>query len=808
MRCLQKWMHCLLRLTALLLMLAFGNLALADSAPGDDLVALQQKLDGLKQQVTQTTRDKNLADLGTQNQDVLTQASGLQAQLQETLLPVNTQLNVLGPTPVMQGVKETDEVVAQRQTLTNQKNRLEKALIQVTALQTSAQQLALQITSIRRDVLREQLSLNTHSILASAFWEPVIHRSSYDERRISRFNDQVSGVIDEAVTPVNMPVSLICLVLACGLPLLRKRLERPVTHAIVKWVPEGRLIRSMYSLILVLANVILMGMAALLFVYTFVRLPGLPDNLNQLLWDWLRLCLFTACLLGLGRALISNHKPSWRLAKFSDSVAAAMNPFPRIVAGIMFLFGTIEIINAAINTSVAISVVASGMMALSLVACSLAIIMRINRARAREIANGDDTHHSPLHGIVYLLIIVFAVLELGALLTGYISLARYLAYKMIWVCLVITSAFFLVRFWGDMCDALFMSGHQPGRVMQRFLKLEDRHLSIIGTLLSGVGRIAIILLALLSLFEGSYGNTTPADLLRRALGLWSGKEMSRLHIVPANMVTALVVLAISIYCLHHLRRWLMNNLLPQTKMDNGMQASLITLLTNVGYVLIIMTTLATLGVKWSNLAWIVSALSVGIGFGLQEIVKNFISGLILLTERPVRVGDLVSISGIEGDIKKISVRATEIQLADRSTVIVPNSQFISQNVRNVTMGNSLGVVSISLTYPLNVDPVMIKALLLEIYTASDTLLDTPPPSVTFTQLGCEGYTLSVTGYVASPRMIGGAKSELLFEILHQLRDRDIAISVPQTIVLQPVADSAALPGPEQPGVADGGKNQG
>ncbi|MFP3449237.1 mechanosensitive ion channel family protein, partial [Pseudomonas sp. SIMBA_067] len=88
----------------------------------------------------------------------------------------------------------------------------------------------------------------------------------------------------------------------------------------------------------------------------------------------------------------------------------------------------------------------------------------------------------------------------------------------------------------------------------------------------------------------------------------------------------------------------------------------------------------------NKLAWIVSALSVGIGFGLQEIVKNFISGLILLTERPVKVGDLVSISGIEGDIRRINVRATEIQLGDKSTVIVPNSQFISQNVRNATMG--------------------------------------------------------------------------------------------------------------------------
>ncbi len=136
-----------------------------------------------------------------------------------------------------------------------------------------------------------------------------------------------------------------------------------------------------------------------------------------------------------------------------------------------------------------------------------------------------------------------------------------------------------------------------------------------------------------------------------------------------------------------------------------MRASLVTLFSNLGYVLLVLMTLSLLGVQWSSLAWIVSALSVGIGFGLQEIVKNFVSGLILLTERPVKVGDMVSISGVEGDIRRINVRATEIQLSDRSTVIVPNSQLISQNLRNVTMGNSTqGVATLMLTFPLNTDP--------------------------------------------------------------------------------------------------------
>ncbi len=204
------------------------------------------------------------------------------------------------------------------------------------------------------------------------------------------------------------------------------------------------------------------------------------------------------------------------------------------------------------------------------------------------------------------------------------------------------------------------------------------------------------------------------------------------------MVNAIICLIVGIYVLRSVRRWLDTDFLPKTTMDVGMRVSLVTLFSNIGYVLIILLTLSIMGLQWNKLAWIVSALSVGIGFGLQEIVKNFISGLILLTERPVKVGDLVSISGIEGDIRRINVRATEIQLGDKSTVIVPNSQFISQNVRNATMGNAQGVVTITLTFPLNIDPVKVRDILLEVYNENERILETPEPSVSFKDLTQQG----------------------------------------------------------------------
>ena len=169
-----------------------------------------------------------------------------------------------------------------------------------------------------------------------------------------------------------------------------------------------------------------------------------------------------------------------------------------------------------------------------------------------------------------------------------------------------------------------------------------------------------------------------------------------------------------------------------------MQASLVTLIGYIGFVLVVGVVMSTLHISLTNLTWVVSALSVGIGFGLQAIVQNFISGLILLTERPVKVGDWVSLAGVEGDIRRINVRATEIQMSDRSTVIVPNSQFITQNVRNVTMGNALGVVGITLTLPLETDVLQIRELLLQAFTEHEAILDAPAPSVNFKDLTNSG----------------------------------------------------------------------
>jgi small-conductance mechanosensitive channel len=316
-------------------------------------------------------------------------------------------------------------------------------------------------------------------------------------------------------------------------------------------------------------------------------------------------------------------------------------------------------------------------------------------------------------------------------------------------------------------------------MLKSSLSVNDRHLSLADTLFTGLGKTLLLLLATVALINGTFGSTTPLELLNNVAEIWGGKGLEGSNIIPSRVMNALLCLVVGLYVLRSTRRWLDKDFLPKTKLDRGMRASLVTLFANIGYVLIIMLTFSMLGIEWNKLAWIVSALSVGIGFGLQEIVKNFISGLILLTERPVKVGDLISISGVEGDIRRINVRATEIQLSDKSTVIVPNSQLISQNVRNATMGNAQGVATITLTFPLNIDPEQVRTLLLDAYRQHESILEAPAPSVSFKELGPNGIVLSVTGYVISPRIVGSTRSDLLYEILKMLRNAGVDLSQSQ-----------------------------
>jgi potassium efflux system protein len=313
-----------------------------------------------------------------------------------------------------------------------------------------------------------------------------------------------------------------------------------------------------------------------------------------------------------------------------------------------------------------------------------------------------------------------------------------------------------------------------------------------GVLLSGIVRLGLFMFGLTAVMSGFGAGA--ADILALGSKLQSLK-IYNFELKPDQILTAIALFFLGLLAVRVIKNWMSNEYLPRTSLDPGMRSSLTTLLGYVGVIIVVAIALLALGLSLQNVAFVASALSVGIGFGLQAIVSNFISGLILLAERPVKVGDWVVLDDAEGDIRRINVRATEIQVADRSTIIVPNSSFITKAVRNMTMSNPQGRVLIKLPMPLDSDPVDVREHMLEAMRAHPSVQESPAASVALDSIDRAAMTFAAVCYVGSPRDVGGVKSDLLFDIIARLRGADIPLLRPQDLVLRSGGNIGDLVGP-------------
>jgi small-conductance mechanosensitive channel len=188
------------------------------------------------------------------------------------------------------------------------------------------------------------------------------------------------------------------------------------------------------------------------------------------------------------------------------------------------------------------------------------------------------------------------------------------------------------------------------------------------------------------------------------------------------------------------------------------------------------------GFSLSNIAIIAGALSVGIGFGLQNLVNNFVSGLILLAERPIRVGDLVVVGGEEGYVRKISVRSTELETFDGAHVLIPNSYFIAEKVKNWTFRNNIRRVAIPIGVAYGSDPSRVQAVLLTVARENPDVLKTPEPFVTLDEFAPASINFTVYTFIGDITKAGSVRTQLSMMILTAFAEAGIVIPFGQTDV--------------------------
>jgi len=220
-------------------------------------------------------------------------------------------------------------------------------------------------------------------------------------------------------------------------------------------------------------------------------------------------------------------------------------------------------------------------------------------------------------------------------------------------------------------------------------------------------------------------------------------------------------------------RWLVDSFLAQRNLDLGVRQAVGTLakyaITTLGVVVI----LQAVGIDLSAFTVLAGALGVGLGFGLQNVANNFVSGLIILFERPIKVGDRIEVGGVSGEVRRIGARATMVVTEDNIAVIVPNSQFISERVTNWSHTGLLTAFVVRIRVPWDVDADLVRRLLLEAAAENPHVLRDPPPEVELRDLrGGLHMSLQVwsTEYLQGE---GRLKSDLNFAIREKLRRHDI-----------------------------------
>jgi len=262
----------------------------------------------------------------------------------------------------------------------------------------------------------------------------------------------------------------------------------------------------------------------------------------------------------------------------------------------------------------------------------------------------------------------------------------------------------------------------------------------------------------------------------------SGFNVGSLTIVPGRIALALAIFASLLFINGWFKARLTSRWLEKVPLERGARETMATLSGYAGIAVAMLVALGVAGMEFSNLAIIAGALSVGIGFGLQNIVNNFVSGLILLFERPVRTGDWVSVGDTEGYVKKISIRSTEIQTFDRADVIVPNSELISRHVTNFMLHDPRGRIKIPIGVAYGSDVYKVRDLLLKACSDHPLVINdesAPAPKVLFRAFGDSSLDFELRCHISNIDSKMDVTSDLNFAINDLFREHNIEIPFPQ-----------------------------
>jgi small-conductance mechanosensitive channel len=700
--------------------------------------------------------------------DQVERARALVDGLTPRLDAARARLDQLGAKPEEGAAPESPELQADRRAREAVVAEFDETQRLGRAVMLQGQQIAAQIAERRRTLFARAVFRQSQSLASPGLWVDVA-RVLPREMAAFRFvfGDWADRVRMQA-TSGSVALVLVAMLAAAALHWGRRRLlPRLVTRNPA--ARPGPLTQHVAALqVLVLGT--LPAAVASLAVYAALDGGGfLPVRVRPVAGAALAGLAFVAFVIALADAVLAPGREGWRLVRMSDAGARRLMRLAVAVAWIIGLSKVADAVNAAIAAALPLAVLTRGLFA---AAAAVAIAATLRRFATTEVQDeaclGPYIPESNAGGPLRILGWGAVAALVGGLLTGYVAFAAFLVDQIAWVAILAAMLFLSVR----LVDVLLVrSLRDPTRLssaLQANTGLRRRSLQQIAVVVDGVARVVLILAAAL-LALAPWG-VESRDLLSSLRAAFFGLQVGDITISLSSVVLAITIFALGVFATRIVQRWLETAFLPATDLDAGLRNSIKTAFGYLGFFIAAALSLSSMGLGLERIALVAGALSVGIGFGLQSIVNNFVSGLILLWERPIRVGDLIVVGDGEGHVRRISVRSTEIETFDRSTIIVPNSNLISGVVRNRVRGDRTGRVVLPIAVLRNQDPVRAAELLTACAAAHPDVLKEPPPRVNFKKIGDTWLEFDLVAFVADVEFQTRVQTELNFAVFKRLTD--------------------------------------
>ncbi len=546
-----------------------------------------------------------------------------------------------------------------------------------------------------------------------------------------------------------------------------------------------------------LVRVLVFAVAALV-VYLALRLLGVIRADEARLVFHVLLSVGGVVLAGaMATGLLSPNTPEYRLVKLSDRQAKAFTFFGMAalwvfaldhVATLAFAHAhmrlpleTLQAQSAVVTLPASILVLLAGLQ----VPWRMALAVQGRGTAPRFRFAMPDVGVSAVQAFV----IIIALLGIVSSLAGYVEFGRTLIWTLILATLVL-AGFVLVRHTVKGVFAFLWNWLWSGAQGERE-KDEKPGGIIMNIWLRLFADLALVTGALWVFLQLANFRVSDLDLWLNKF--FTGIPLGATVIRPVAIFWAIAAFMLVSLLFRILRAYLRRGMEAQGELA-GANASILALVGYVGFIIALLVGFSALGLPFSNIALIASGLSLGIGFGLKDIVNNFISGLILLFERPIKIGDWVVSSAGQGLVKNIGLRATEITTFDRASIMVPNSELVSSPLTNWTHKDRIGRTKLQVGVAYGTDPELVRDILLKCANAHESVLARPPAVAYWVDFGESSLDFELRAYskVRRENDMTRLENDLRFAIYAAFEEHGIKIPFPQRDVhLVPPAESAS-----------------